>query len=318
MPSAITKNCQSPETLRSMAHAAFPDKQVMDIEELTAGMFNAAYHFTFDDGSCSILKIAAATSEGLMSNEICLMTAEVRAMEIARENGLPYVAKVQYHDTSRTLCSGEYFFMECMPGQSYAALLGEMTDTQRDAIDRQIGQYQKSMTAIAGKAFGMLGDERSFAQLCDFVGYLLGHLLDDAQQRNVAIPVSREAFFAQLEKDRAVFDEVTAPSLVHWDMWPGNIFVQENELSGIIDWERAMWTDPLMDDRFRRHSRKEAFLEGFGHPHLSQSEMRRIYWYDIILYLTMMVECYYRMYETDGQYHWAKPLLLDSWEALQA
>ncbi len=36
--------------------------------------------------------------------------------------------------------------------------------------------------------------------------------------------------------------------------------------------------------------------------------MRRIYWYDVFLYLTMMIEGAYREYEDDGQYCWVKPL----------
>lgn len=33
---------------------------------------------------------------------------------------------------------------------------------------------------------------------------------------------------------------------------------------GIIDWERALWGEPFMDDRFRIHNRGKHFLEGFG------------------------------------------------------
>ena len=36
--------------------------------------------------------------------------------------------------------------------------------------------------------------------------------------------------------------------------------------------------------------------------------MQRIYWYDILLYLTMMTEGQYREYEDDGQYKWVAPL----------
>ena len=28
-------------------------------------------------------------------------------------------------------------------------------------------------------------------------------------------------------------------------MWEGNIFVKDGEISGIIDWERAMWGEPV-------------------------------------------------------------------------
>ena len=52
----------------------------------------------------------------------------------------------------------------------------------------------------------------------------------------------------KLYLDKTVFDEVKEPSLVHWDMWEGNVFVKEKHVLGIIDWERAMWGEAFMDD----------------------------------------------------------------------
>ena len=68
-----------------------------------------------------------------------------------------------------------------------------------------------------------------------------------------------------------------------------------------------------MDDRFRYHSRNSSFLTGFGRISLNDDEMTRIRWYDIILYLTMMIEVYYREYETESQYFWAKDKLMTVW-----
>lgn len=49
----------------------------------------------------------------------------------------------------------------------------------------------------------------------------------------------------RLAKDREYFDAVKTPTLVHWDMWEGNIFIKDGTITGIIDWERAMWRKPL-------------------------------------------------------------------------
>ena len=46
---------------------------------------------------------------------------------------------------------------------------------------------------------------------------------------------------------------------------------------------------------------------------LYRDEIRRIRWYDIILYLTMMIEVYYREYETENQYFRAKDKLIAVW-----
>jgi len=47
-----------------MAEAAFPDKHIADIKELTEGMCNVTYSIAFTDGSESILKIAAKDRSG--------------------------------------------------------------------------------------------------------------------------------------------------------------------------------------------------------------------------------------------------------------
>ena len=64
-----------------------------------------------------------------------------------------------------------------------------------------------------------------------------------------------------------------------------------------------------MDDRFRMHNRGKHFLEGFGQTLFAEDELIRLRWYDIILYLTMMIEVYYREFEDEGQYFWAREML---------
>ena len=61
---AVTKNRQTNGTVLRMAKAAFPDKRVSDIKELDDGFCNVTYDISFDDGSESILKIAAAGRNG--------------------------------------------------------------------------------------------------------------------------------------------------------------------------------------------------------------------------------------------------------------
>ena len=111
---------------------------------------------------------------------------------------------------------------------------------------------------------------------------------------------------------------MTVPQLIHWDLWDGKVFVLDGHICGIIDWERALWGDPLMDDRFRRHERSEAFLTGYGQKEFSNSETRRILWYDLFLYGVMMTEGAYRGYPNDSQYQWVKPLFAQSFQELQS
>lgn len=316
---SITKNRPSTSVLHDLIRIAFPERTLLSLTELTEGMFNAAYRVSFAEGSDSILKIAAASSDGLLSNEINLMQAEVAAMRVAHEHGLPGVAQVQFTDFSRTRCSGAYFFMEALPGQSLNACRDALTPEIIDHVHRQVGQFQRRMAGIRGTDFCLMGDERSFSSLYGLMVYLFENVLRDAAARQVALPITADELFTRLAADRTVFDKVAAPSFVHWDMWEGNIFVSGGELSGVIDWERAMWADPLMDDRFRRHNRPAAFLEGYGQTAFTPAETRRILWYDVFLYITMIVECAYRQYGGSSEpWEWLPPLLNASWGELAA
>ena len=306
----ITKNRQSDETITAMAKKAFPDKTVIRIKELTEGMCNVTYHVVFQDSSESILKIAAADRRGNTSNEVNLMKAEVEAMRLVSGKCSFKVADIQYYDCSRTACSGDYFFMEKLRGENLASLKDKLPESVRKELNREIGRISRELTAITNAKFGFLGDEKRYDTLFDFVRTMLTNLLSDAQRKNVDPECDPQRLVAELDSERKYFDEVKSAALVHWDMWEGNIFVSGNHVSGIIDWERAMWGEPFMDDRFRKHSRNDDFLKGFGLDSFSESELRRIRWYDVILYLTMMIEVFYREFEDQGQYHWAKKMLL--------
>lgn len=316
---AITKNHQMTENIRRMAKAAFPCKTMESSIELTEGMCNAAYLVRFTDGSSSVLKIAAWKEQGRMSNEVNLMQAEVTAMKLVQKSGRVKVAEVQYYDTSKTLCSGDYFFMETLEGQSFISAAENYTEEEKQVIYYEIGQAERQITSIPGEAFGLLGDENHrYDTLFPFLYRLILNVLSDAEKKQVEIGVPAEEILSRLEKDKSLFDQVKQPVLVHWDMWEGNIFVKDGHISGIIDWERALWGEALMDDRFRRHTRNAEFLKGYGKESFTETEMRRIAWYDVYLYLTMMTEGSYREYEDDGQYQWVKPLFEASWEFLFA
>ncbi|MBD5503903.1 MAG: aminoglycoside phosphotransferase family protein [Lachnospiraceae bacterium] len=306
---AITKNKQTENTIRLMAKAAFPDLEVTSIKELTEGMCNVTYQICLDNGTESILKITSKDEQGRISNEVNLMEAEVRAMELVKKSKVVRVADIYLYDCSKTICDSDYFFMEKLEGDNFILIRERLTPKEVAQINYETGQIARKLTAIKNGQFGFLGDRERFDSLYDFVHKMLRNLIEDASKKNIFLGINEKTLLDNLAHDKSCFDEVTQPMLVHWDMWEGNIFVKEGHVSGVIDWERALWGEAYMDDRFRRHTRGEDFLRGYGQTEFSQSEMKRIAWYDLILYLTMMIEVTYRKYDDDGQYHWAKGML---------
>lgn len=306
----ITKNRQSDSTINEMIKKAFPEKTAACIKELTEGMCNVTYNITFSDGDECILKIAAKDTTGNTSNEICLMAAEVNAMQLVREKCSFKVADVFAYDCSKTICDGDYFFMEKLPGVNYSFIKEQLPDEANQKITHEIGEISRQLCTITNPRFGFLGDTKRFDCLSDFVQTMLQNLINDAQKKNVDLGCDINKLTEEFEKEKYIFDEVPFATLVHWDMWEGNVFVEGDHVSGIIDWERAMWGEAFMDDRFRKHNRNTTFLEGFGKQHFTETELKRLRWYDIILYLTMMTEVFYRGFEDKGQYYWSKEQFL--------
>jgi fructosamine-3-kinase len=230
-------------------------------------------------------------------------------MRIVAKNCSVKVAQVQYDDPGKTLCDGSYFFMEKLEGENFYYAKNSLTEETVAGIHREIGKIARELSGIRNTGFGFLGEDTRYDSLYVFVKQMLINLLSDAEKRNVDILYDRPYYLHRLEKDRSAFDDVCQASLVHWDMWEGNVFVKDGHVSGIIDWERALWGEPYMDDRFRMHNRCSSFLEGYGKTSFEENEKKRMRWYDVILYLTMMIEVFYREYEDKGQYFWAREML---------
>ena len=82
-----------------------------------------------------------------------------------------------------------------------------------------------------------------------------------------------------------------------------------------------------MEDRFRTHSYDAAFYEGYGVARcieevtsssqriLTANERRRMFWYDVYLYIIMMIEWapIYRNYPDDSQYQWISGVFSEVW-----
>ena len=315
----ITKNRQSKEQLHKIIEKVFQGKVTLtDYRELTDGFCNVAYDLVLSDGRQAILKIAPPTGVQMMSCEAELMKTEVFAMRLAAEHQIPGVARIYAYDDSRELCTGEYFIMEKLAGQGCHVAKQDMTDEQRAEIDFKVGQLLHKIHQIKGKTFGhlcvkVLQNPVWFDAFYSMVEGVIG----DGVRAGIEIGVDYDEILALLKKHKEAFLEVKEPELVHFDSWDGNIFVKDGEIVGLIDWERALWAEGLMEDRFRFHSVTDAFRRGYGLETLTESQQLRSRWYDIYLYLIMMFEGTYRQYETDEQYRWVHELFMKVWKQLK-
>ncbi|HSN67006.1 MAG TPA: phosphotransferase [Fusibacter sp.] len=312
-----TKNLQTDKSLQLLVARAFDGAKIKSQSELTEGYCNAAYKIELESGKRVVLKIAPANAVNLMSYEINMMQAEVAAMNLVSEKTHLLLPKVLYYDQTKNVCDSDYFFMDWIDGYSLSSSKSGMTTEAIKSAEVEIGQYIGKLHTIKGERFGLLGSmNTSKESLFPFFEQLLLGILQDGRKMNINIGVDYDMVHASLVRDKSSFHEVTESVLVHWDTWEGNWLVKDNSIIGLIDWERALYGDPLMEDRFRKHSNSDSFLKGYGANEFSHSEKVRMAWYDVYLYLIMMIEGAYRGYENDEQYQWAKGMFLPIMEKL--
>ncbi|MGF7142014.1 fructosamine-3-kinase [Anaerotaenia torta] len=313
----LTKNIQSKSTLMQLARNAFPKRKLKNIQELTEGYFNIAYQVSFEDGSQSILKIAPDPKVTVMTYEKNIMEAEVRAMQLAAQKTKVPLPEVEFYDSSCTLCSSPYFFMKRINGKSLSSQKSSLNSEQISHINHLVGSLNKEINQITNDSFGYPGQkELQGDNWFDVFSAMIKTVLMDAEKENIDLTISSSELLELLKKNRVIFQSILTPRLVHWDIWDGNIFVDDGKFTGLIDWERCLWGDSLMEVGFRSYAQSADFLKGYEIEEFTNEEKQRILWYDLYLLMIVAQEHVYRGYETADSYLWATSLLGEKYREL--
>jgi fructosamine-3-kinase len=309
MPVSITKNKKDDSLICRMYHQAFPDENIIEIIELTEGYFNVAYKISSDKRSV-ICKIAPSIQVDIMTYEKNIMFSEVDSMKMVSEKSDAPVAKILFYDNSHTICDADYFFMEMLPGRSFDTVAKDMSKQEKDLIYCEIGKFTRMLNEITGDAFGYYGQtEKQGQNWYEVFRSMLEDVYGDADKKEISLPVTKRQVLELLEKEKGLFEKVKKPKFVHWDIWAGNVFVENGEITGIIDFERCLWADELMEVGFRTYDREKSFFAGYGIDQLDPEQERRARWYDAYLFLLACLESDYRQYENKDFSNWGKEML---------
>jgi aminoglycoside phosphotransferase (APT) family kinase protein len=249
-----------------------------------------------------ILKIAPPKDAEVMTYEKNIMSTEVAAMRLAATNPALPVPEVYFFDNARDLCDSDYFFMEKLSGENYDHVKNGLPQAVQTEIDHEIGGIVREINAFTGSYFGYDGNselraktwKEAFIKICDSI-------LNDGVKKNAEYGCTIEEIRGTILKHAAALEAVRTPHLIHWDAWDLNIFVKDGKLSGIIDFERALWGDPLMEAQFRTVEDRKVtdYLRGYGKTEFTHEEQERCHLYTLHLALVMKTEDYYRHYDTN-------------------
>lgn len=220
-------------------------------EPLTGGTFATTYRVTLGDGRRVVVKTGAADPGTLLAHERDLIRTEAEVYALAADHPGLRMPALLHADFTRSVVPGDVVVADHLDGLPWTeAGFGPAEEDPRTArAQADLGSVMAGLHALTGERFGY--PQSPALQAPTWRGAftaMVTALLADAERAAVPdVPVARVR--AALDAHGAALDEVAVPRLVHSDLWPGNLFVDPatGALLGVIDPERALWGDPLLD-----------------------------------------------------------------------
>jgi aminoglycoside phosphotransferase (APT) family kinase protein len=280
---------------------------VVDCGPMTGGGFAAVWRVTLDDGRSVVLKASPPAQARLLRYERGLLAAEARYYRLVSERAprVPVPRVLHHGDDPRTL-DGDWMFTTLLPGRSLSELAKVEARVDDAAVRQDLGAALASIHRITGDRYGYDGDRVSGHRWRTVFSAMVDDLLAEAAVWGVELPTPPARIRSLLDRYGGPLDLVDRPRLVHFDGWDGNVLAAPDtngtfRLTGLVDGERCLYGDPLMDfvspALFRRleDEPQHPFLRGYtgadGRPlSLDVAARRRLTLYRLHLYLLMTVE----------------------------
>ncbi|MBT2420700.1 aminoglycoside phosphotransferase family protein [Streptomyces sp. ISL-22] len=280
--------------------------------ELTDGWFNTAYRVVLDDGRPAVVKLAPPTDVAVLRYERGIMATE--AMVYRRIAALPG----DWVPTPALLHAGEEFLaVAVLEGTPWDKAADRLPPAAQSALRRELGAIIARLHTLAPEdgRFGYPAAESALSASDWRTAFtaMVDALLDDAERWQSPLGVPPAEIRTLVAEGGYALDEVTEPRLVHFDLWPGNIFVDVSDngapprIAGLIDHERAFWGDPAAElvslafggDTGPDSDLVAGYTEVGGDLDFTPAFRHRLALYRLYLSLLLVVECGPRGYGAD-------------------
>jgi len=230
---------------------------------LTGGMFATTSAVTMTDGARVIVKASPTDARRLCRYEYGIAASE--ALVYGMLAGRAPVPEVLLTDFTRSLVDADIVVTRHLPGRVWNDLA--LDDAATACARHGLGALMAELHRVPAPAFGypspqtgMRRDDWRSAVTAMFDG-----ILQDAAESGTTLPAQRVR--TVLARHGHVLEAVTAPVVVHNDLWPANIFLDDDlGIVGLIDTERTVWGDPLFDlvgaNQMAEEHAEEQIIEG--------------------------------------------------------
>jgi aminoglycoside phosphotransferase (APT) family kinase protein len=308
---SLTKRRMSPDELSALLRASTGMGCRVE-RELTDGWFNSAYRIVLDDGRPAVVKLAPPADAAVLRYELGIM--ETEAMVYRRLASLPdgsVPAPALLH------AGADFLVVSVLEGTGWDKAAAGLSPAGEAGLRRELGAITARLHTLAPRD-GRFGYPAAASALSaddwrTAFTAMVDALLDEADRRRSPLGVPPAGLRALVAEGGYALDEVTEPRLVHFDLWPGNIFVDvaadgsSGRITGLIDHERAFWGDPAAElvslafggDTGPDSDLVAGYTEAGGRLDFTPAFRHRLALYRLYLALVLVVECGPRGYGAD-------------------
>jgi len=265
--SRIFKELSNAEIKKVISNLFGNDTKIIDCSLMKGGVFNTTYLVKTDSEKNGIvLRVAPVNRHLLFDFERSMMSAEPLYYKLLQENNIPTSDVICYDSTYRIIDRQYIIFkyIRSIPMNDISVPLNV-----KPVLYQRLGEIIAKLHNIKGGKFGWKRPNNELEQYDSWGAFLLRFA------REIADRASNFGIFSDLElkrfinvfTDTAVFDQIKQDSMVHADLWEGNVLVSENDgewdVAALIDIDKAIFGDK--DLEFASPTMlNERFLSGYG------------------------------------------------------
>jgi aminoglycoside phosphotransferase (APT) family kinase protein len=256
----------------------------LGVRRCPTGKFNTTY-FIEGDAVPLVLRIAPPDDrDRVLFSEHRMMRQELALHALLRERTDVPLPEILAHDFSGRDIDRDYLLMERLPGSPISGLATLTRRTFGDIL-HEVGRCLRQVHGLTGDRYGYVGEHRPMEPQTDWPGAfaVMWHkLLDDIERCDGYNPVEATRLRRLLDRHIRVFDRSVPAALLHMDIWAENLLADERgQLTGLIDWDRALWGDPEIEFAILDYGgiAEPAFWEGYGaeRDRAPEAEVRRVF-----------------------------------------
>jgi len=240
------------------------------VVELSTGTYNNTYRVELRDRDPVVLRVAPAPSRQHRGDHQA-MRNEHAATPLLAVLG-PLLPRTLAVDFTHEVLGRDALVQELLPGISASAVVAGWPTARCANLFRALGTVTRTVHAVRGDEFGRVSGPTWPLWSAATAAYLLDLAADLDDIGGDGTEIRRVADAAERHADE--LDDLSAPRLLHGDLWLLNVLVADDAdgtITGVLDHDAAAWGDPAGDwtlEKIREGAgtERDAFWETYGPP----------------------------------------------------